>query len=146
MQTGCLRCHRDTNLDLYFTQIGISNTVPIQLHWVKSHRDNGPWDTVHDLKQQKLSNDEIHNVWCDRAAGIAWEQGLTSHFDPDVTLDEQWALYSIHPCSHKLTGNLNNGVYDSLGFDALAAYVSQRHSLPPSVLDKVNLKALQTFL
>lgn len=141
-----LRSHRATNMDLYLTQRSICHSISISLHLVKSHTDSRPWDTVYDLQQQKLSNDEIYNVWCDRAADIAWEQGLTSHFDPAVSPAEKWALFSIHPCYHKVTGNLNTGLYDALGFDALTEYISKRHALSSSAVDKVNLLALQTFL
>jgi hypothetical protein len=110
-------------MDLYLTQRSKCQSIPLSLHWVKGHTNSGPWDTAYDLHQQKLSNNEIYNVWCDRAAGIAWEQGLTSHFDPAVSPAEKWALFSIHPCYHKVTGNLNTGLYDALGFDALVEYL-----------------------
>lgn len=69
--------------------------------------DKGAWGTVANLQTQELSNDAIYNVWCDRAAEIAWEQGFPSHYDPAVTPVEKWPLFSIHPTYHKLTGNMN---------------------------------------
>jgi len=37
----------------------------IKLEWVKGHADKAPWAMLTDLKSQKLSRDEIYNVWCD---------------------------------------------------------------------------------
>ncbi len=118
----------------------------MKLSWVCSHSDKKPWETFSELKRLNLSRDETYNVWCDRMAQKTWETGASSYFDPVVLPTEKWALFSIHPCYHKVTGNLNTGLYDALGFDALTEYISKRHALSSSAVDKVNLLALQTFL
>jgi hypothetical protein len=113
---------RDANIDLYLTQHAIHSSLPISYQWVKSHRDNGEWDSVVHLVEQQLSTYEIYNVWCDRASNIAWEQGFPSHSNPDITPTEKWALFSCRTTYHKLIGELNHCIYDSLGYQQLLSY------------------------
>jgi hypothetical protein len=58
--------------------------------WVKSHMDKKPWQTIEDLKLQKLSWD---NLWCNRMANEAWHNTVCSLFDPAVTPAEKWAVF-----------------------------------------------------
>jgi ribonuclease HI len=138
--------HIDANVDLYLTQHEIRSSIPISLHWVKSHQDTEAWDTVSDLQSQGLTNDAIYNVWCDRAAAIAWEQVFPSNFDPVVTPAEKWALFTIHPSYHKIICDMNSGLYNMIAFHALSTYIMQKHSIPSSGLDKINTLALKTVL
>jgi hypothetical protein len=68
---------------------------------------------------------------------------MTSHYDPDASPAERWAIFSAHPHYHKIIGNLNLKFNDSLGYEKLATYITKHHSLSISILDKVNLMALQ---
>jgi len=42
-----------------------------------------PWKSLEELKQQRLSQDETYNVWCDYLAGNAWEISVPWE-DPEV--------------------------------------------------------------
>jgi hypothetical protein len=49
-----------------------------------------------DLKNMKLSTDEVNNVWCDKVTGTTHLLG-SSHSDPPVLPAEKWAIYSNYP-------------------------------------------------
>jgi len=82
------------------------SSTPIKLSWVKSHADKSPWKNISNLSAQKLSRDEIFNVWCNYLALEEWKHGITPNEDPKVNPFEQWALYSHYPSNHKITGEL----------------------------------------
>jgi len=140
-----LKNHRERNTDLFFTQRSVHRKTPIQLLWIKEHSNRHPWKSIEDLKSQKLSCDEIYNVWCDYMAGCAWEHS-TPIDDPDIMVAERWALYSIHPTYHKIIGQLTDAIYSALRFQELHDYVTSKHDLPLGALEQVNLNALKNHL
>jgi hypothetical protein len=77
--------HREANNDLFLVQRFYSNRIKAQFNWVKGHTDKEPWETLQQLKTQKLSTEEMFNVWCDRMASNEWKNGTHSVFDPDVS-------------------------------------------------------------
>jgi len=62
----------------------------MKLEWTRSHADQSPWETINDLVLQRLSRDEIFNVWCDRLSEQAWKQGpwgfLTQNMNKPVII------------------------------------------------------------
>jgi len=129
--------HHEINIDLLLTHQQHTKGIPITYEWVKGHANTKLWDIITDLCQQKLSCDEIYNIWCDRMAGQKWVDGSTPSFQPDFTLAEKWAVYAIHPQYHKLVGNSSGST---------ATYICIKHGLSESKLNHVNTYALQCFL
>jgi len=95
------------NADLFLTQKLISSTVPTALRWVKGHSEKEEWTTVEDL-----------NVWCDRQARIESSSNNFPIESQEVTPFEQWAVYSNHPSSHKIIGDLGKEISLCLGFES----------------------------
>jgi hypothetical protein len=58
-----LRSHRRPNIDLNITQKNQIIPKKMVLSWVKGHADKQPWFTNKDLQAQKMSRDEIYNIW-----------------------------------------------------------------------------------
>ncbi len=141
-----LRNHRRPTIDLYFTQHRQSTPNHLSLSWVKGHTDKQPWSTVIDLQSQHLSRDKIYNVWCDRMAGEAWNSSFSPQDAPDVYIDEHWAVYSLFPHYHKITGELSQNLFWTLGFTSFQTYIRQKHNITPVKLQHVNLDALQWYL
>jgi len=142
-----LRRHRTANIDLYLTQRNFHSRTPMQLSWVKGHSNKKEWETFNDLRTLNLPRDETYNMWCDRMA--QQEQTFntsTSHYDPEVLGPEKWAAFSIYPVYHKITGCFNTEFLSSIGYEKLAKYLQEKHSICSSKLDKVNTQALHTYL
>jgi len=146
LQHHSLRKQRDVNSDLNLSFRDPSVSKPLALSWVRSHSDKQPWETVQDLKSQRLSRDETYNVWCDRMAQLEWSNGAVSNFEPEVLPSEKWALFSSFPTSHKITGSLDTGFAYAMGYKDLLSYIEEKHSLSSEKIDKVNLFALSTYL
>ena len=144
-----LRSQRQANINLFLPQRKAAKSIGMTFSWVKSHMDKQPWQTIEDLKLLKLSWDEIYNVWSDRMANEACHNRTCSLIDPVVTPSEKWAVFSRYPTLHKITGNLDHGVYSTLGYEDLLNYISNnsnKHLLTPSKLDRTNLIALLGYL
>ncbi len=141
-----LRNHREEKIDLYYTQQAIHKSIKINDQWVKSHIDTKPWYTVADLQSQLSNRDNIYNVWCDRAANKAWLKGDQSLPNPEVSIEEKWAVYSNYPSFHKITGNLTEGDISTMGYTPLLKYLQHKHSIYAGKLDRINLLALQEYL
>jgi hypothetical protein len=140
-----IKNHRDINADLFLTQQDTQKSIPIRLSWKKSHSDKKPWKSLQDLTDQCLSRDEIYNIWCDYMVGNAWDK-YTPVDDPDVTPAERWALYSVYPTYHKITGNLNTEIYSSLGFVELSNFIVTKHKIPKGALESCDCPSLQRYL
>jgi hypothetical protein len=138
-----LRNHREANIDLYSTQHTIQKSIEINHQWVKGHTETKPWDTVAGLQSQSLHRDSIYNVWCDRVANETWLKGNPSL--PEVTILEKWVVYSKFPSFHKITGNLTEGVFSTIGYPTLLKYIQHKHGMREGKLDRVNLLALQAY-
>jgi hypothetical protein len=104
-----------------------------------------PWKSLEELKQQRLSQDETYNVWCDYLAGNAWEISVPWE-DPEVAPMERWALYSVYPTIHKITGGVAEGIYSTLGFHDLQQYITAKHNSTKESLNRTNLTSLSRFL
>jgi hypothetical protein len=140
------RSQCQANIDLFSPQRKAAKSLGMTFSLVKGHMDKQPWQSIEDLKLQKLSRDEIYNIWCNRVANEAWHNTACSLFDPDVAPLEKWAIFSVYPTYHKITGQLDHGVYSTLGYEDLLNYISKKHLLTPSKLDKTNVIALQGYL
>jgi hypothetical protein len=68
--------------------------------------------SLKDLTDQRLSRDDVYNVWCDHLANNAWGK-YTPVDDPAVTPAERWAINSFHPTYHKITGDFINANYSA---------------------------------
>jgi len=85
LSTHNLQRHHDPNFDVYIMQNHYRKASGMSLDWVKGHVEKFPRETPTDLILQKLSQDEIYNIWCDRLAQQAWDKGGSSIPDPDVS-------------------------------------------------------------
>jgi hypothetical protein len=94
--------HRDKNNDLYLNQRHYMSTLDINLEWIKGHSETCKWCSVHELISQDLSSEQIYNVWCNYMVNVEWESDSPAFADPKVTPYEKWALFSIHPETHKI--------------------------------------------
>jgi len=63
-----LHRQRDPNINLLLNKQFYRKKNHLKLEWVRSHTDKEPWTTVDDLLLQKLSRDEIFNVWVHKLA------------------------------------------------------------------------------
>jgi hypothetical protein len=81
-----LRLHREANTDLFLVQRFYSNHINAQCHWVKGHTDKESWETLEQLKNQKLSTEETFNVWRDRLASNEWKNGTRPRCFPTRTM------------------------------------------------------------
>jgi hypothetical protein len=63
--------------------------------------------------------------------------------NPEVTPAERWAVYSLYPTYHKITGNLTTAIYYSLGYDDLCNYVYTKHNIPKGALELCNFVSLK---
>jgi hypothetical protein len=63
--------HRAANMDLLLTHHSLSSHLQISYDWVRGHSDKESWQSITNLRQQKLSRDKTYNVWCDRMAANA---------------------------------------------------------------------------
>jgi hypothetical protein len=81
------------------------------------------WETISDLQDQGLSSEEIYNVWMDRIATQMRLKGGPSYSDPDVTLAEKWAVYTIYPVPHKVIGTLSTSVNEALGYHEMLSFL-----------------------
>lgn len=99
-----------------------------------------------DLQTQRLTDDKIYNIWCDKMAGEAWQSRFPPQDDPEVYSKEQWAVYSQYSSFHNITGDLTQGICSTLGFSALSSYISQKHAITPEKLQRINLQALHGYL
>jgi len=111
-----LRFHRQPKSDLLLTQKATVDKCRISYEWVKGHTEKGPWKSIQDLEEQKLSHEEIFNVWCDGAAENEWAFGSASCFDPAVSPAEKWAIFTQVPYHYKLIGDLSSGIPEALGY------------------------------
>jgi hypothetical protein len=75
-------------------------------------------------------------------AGTVWENSVSVE-DPEVTPAERWALYSLYPTHHKITGSLTPDIYSTLGYQDLHNYIISKHSTPRGALDLHNFTALK---
>jgi hypothetical protein len=123
-----------------------TNTIPISYSWVKGHSESGQWSTISDLQSQQLSRDQIYNIWCDKTASHSWNIGSPAIYDPDVTIEEQWAVYALFPCYHKLTGNLSGALTDTLAYNSSTQYLHSKHKLMTAKVEHINTVALQQYL
>jgi len=112
----------------------------------KGSTEKQPWETVADLESQRLSRDEIYNIWCDRAASTAWLKGNPSLPDPDLSMEEKWAVYSMYPSFYKINDNLDDSVYSSMGCSQLLEYIQWKHGLQEAKMERVNILVLQGCL
>jgi hypothetical protein len=65
-----LKSQRAVNIDLYLTHKELKKDMDIKLEWIKGHSDEKGWSTIQDLENQRLSRDQIYNVWCDHMAEV----------------------------------------------------------------------------
>jgi ABC-type transporter Mla MlaB component len=79
-------------------------------------------------------------------ASIEWTQANPSMYDPDVSPEEKWGVYSNHPTHHNLVGNLSTDIATSLSWETTATYIHQKQDLSLSKLHRVNTSALQRYL
>jgi hypothetical protein len=140
-----LRHHRLPNTDLITEFQAASANRPIKSEWIKGHQDdNSKWRDLHDLKQQKLSNPAILNVWCDREANNARSHYLTQ--TAEVYPNERWALYTMDPTPHKITGKLDDEILRQLYHESLASYIRKKHKLCPAKLNQTDTSGLYHYL
>jgi len=121
--------HREANTDLFLVQHFYSNHINAQCHWVKGHTDKESWETLEQLKNQKISTEETFNVWRDRLASNEWKNETHLVYDPDVPPQEQWGIYSNHPTYHKLLGNMSTDLANALSWESTATYIKKKHGL-----------------
>jgi len=141
-----LRKQRDPNFDLLLTHHHFKQKTKMTSEWVRSHADKSSWETVDDLILQRLSRDEIFNVWVDRMAEHAWQQNSTDIPDPPPNSIERWAIYSRYPFSHKVTNHFQSEIYTTLSYESTAKYLESRLSLTPSKLIHINSIALCRYM
>jgi len=141
-----LRSHRMPNADLFLTQKSILSTIPTALRWVKGHCEKEEWTTIEDLIQQELTRDEIFNVWCNQQARIESSSNSFPIENQEVKPSENWAVYSNHPSSHKIIGDLGKEISLCLGFEALLSFLSSKHNLSEAKLTDTTLPQLGSFL
>jgi hypothetical protein len=79
-------------------------------------------------------------------AGAAWKSSFSLQDAPDVYIDKQWAVYSLFPHYHKITGELLQNLFSTLGFTSLQSYISKKHDITPAKLQHVNLDALKHYM
>ena len=115
-------------------------TGNLDLEWIKGHSENGKWNSLEELISQDLSSQQVYNVWCDHMANAEWETGSPPFPDPEVSPYEKWAIFSIHPESHKIIGKFNTNIHSCISFQSSVQYNSQKHQLnhaklicPPSL-------------
>jgi hypothetical protein len=101
---------------------------------------------LEELISQDLSSQQVYNVWCDHMANVEWETGSPPFPDPEVSPYEKWAIFSIHPDSHKIIGEFNTNIHSCISFQSSVQYNSQKHQLNHAKLQHVNLFALQAYL
>jgi hypothetical protein len=77
---------------------------------------------------------------------IEWKSGDPSIFDPDISPQEKWGVFSHHPVYYKLIGNLSSDIAMALAWKATAEYVILKHGLSLSKLQHINTSALQWYL
>jgi len=100
---------------------------------------------VQDLQSQKLSRDEIYNIWHNRMAGKAWKSNFLPLEDPMVYVEEQWAAYSQYLYYHKIVGDVSHELFSTLGFLDLQQKITQKFALTRKTL-KSNLLALDRYM
>jgi hypothetical protein len=71
---------------------------------------------------------------------------IGSLLDLDITPAERWAIFARFPHHHKITCKLDDGFYTTIGFEKLAQYISTKHNIIETKLDKINTTALGIFL
>jgi hypothetical protein len=92
-------------------------------------RRQGMENDLKDLQNQKLSRDEIYNIWCDRMANMEWEHGMPQCDDPDVSPYEKWAIYSCHSTYHNIIGNLSTSIPTALSYHSTSQYIVEKHKI-----------------
>ena len=141
-----IRRHHEANIDWYLNYKQLTLSHPITLNWILGHANTSPRKSVADLSAQKLSRDEIFNIWCDHLALEEWQFGSTPIKDPDVSPAERWSLYSKHQTYRKITGDITDGIYSTMGYTNLAEYISKKHNLAYAWLDRTNTAAFKQFI
>jgi ribonuclease HI len=67
IKTNRLKHHRQSNMDLKIEYNNASRGHHITNEWVPGHQDGDKqWNTISDLKDMKLNNLAIFNIWCDK--------------------------------------------------------------------------------
>jgi len=144
--THSLRKQRDPNFDLLMTHYHFKQKTNMMSEWIRSHADKSPWETVDDLILQRLSRDEIFNVWVDRMVEHAWQHKSPDIPDPPPNPIERWAIYSRYPFSHKVTNHFQSEIYTTLSYESTAKYLESRLSLTPSKLIHITSTALRRYM
>lgn len=124
-----LRYHRRPNTDLLITQPQAVAAIPISYKWVKGHLDKEAWNCVSDLEKQNLSHKEIFNVCCNNLVECKWHVGSSSSFNPKVSPEERWVIFTVHPQLHKLIGDLSTEISKALAYNKTFMYITEKHNL-----------------
>lgn len=56
---------------------------------------------------------------------------------PEVNSAERWALFSIHPTFHKITGHFNEGVFRALNYSAALTFLLKKHKSTSACMCKL---------
>jgi hypothetical protein len=115
--THSLRKQRDPNFDLLLTHHHFKQKTNMTIEWIRSHADKSPWESADDLILQRLSHNEIFNVWAHKMAEHAWQHKSLAIPDPPTNPIERWAIYSRYPYSHKVTNHFQLEIYATLSYE-----------------------------
>jgi hypothetical protein len=114
--------------------------------WVKGHTDKLPWTSTTDLLLQKLGTEEIFNVWCDRITQQTWTTGATGLPDPEVSHIKQWSVYAKFPSFHKIIGDFDSEIFDTLSYKDTIDYISHKHGITQALLERISIHALRQHI
>jgi len=56
----------------------------------------------------------------------SWAIGCSPSFNPSVSTAKIWEVFSLHPTYHKVTYNLDEGFYSSLGSEDLKKFICKK--------------------
>jgi hypothetical protein len=138
--------HKKPNMDLYMELKKQAQSLTIVHEWVKSHQDNGmKWSSPDELSNLPLDHEAKLNCLCDHLATESQSTNI-SFPDMEVLPAERWAVYMTQPTSKKVTGHLNQAVKEALRYKNMLQYIQKKHGLTEALLDKIEAKALGTYL
>ncbi len=143
--TSKIRHHRKANMDILEYKNAASH-LPLTTHWVKSHQDRDtPWTTFDDLKALKLPMDAVLNISCDIEAERIRIHN-PSHPEMSVLPAEQWAVFSLIPTPHKITGQLEEAIQYAFYCEIMQTYIEQKHGITSTKFEEIQTTQLGRYL
>jgi hypothetical protein len=138
--------YRKANIDLQMELVKQTSELNIKHEWVRGHQDKDlNWNNIDELRDLDLTPAATLNIYCDRIASEA-QKSMSSHPTGEILPAEKWALFSTYPNNRKITGNLNEGILQTLHTEEIISYISKKHNITEDKLYHIDTNGLNIYL